>query len=77
MNCGYGKGFSVLEIVKAFEEVIGKKINFEVVERRPGDVSKLVADTTLLTKSLGWRPKFSNIKGIIVHSIEWEKKISE
>ena len=77
LNCGYGRGFSVLEIIKAFEQIAGKKVNFEVKRRRPGDVSRLVADITLLSKNLSWNPKHSHIENIISDAIEWEKKISD
>ncbi len=57
-NLGLGKGFSVLDIIKSFESVSGKKINFEIVERRAGDVDSVYADSSLAEKELDWKAKF-------------------
>lgn len=54
-NLGTGRGYSVLEVVKAFEKASGKKIPYTIVERRPGDVAALYADPTKAEKVLGWR----------------------
>lgn len=54
-NLGTGRGYSVLEVVKAFEKASGKKIPYTIVERRPGDVPALYADPTKAEKVLGWR----------------------
>jgi UDP-glucose 4-epimerase len=53
-NVGTGKGVSVLEIIKTFERVTGLKLNYKIVNRRPGDVEKIYADTTLANNELGW-----------------------
>lgn len=54
-NLGTGNGYSVLEVIKAFEEAAGKRIPFEIVERRPGDIATCFADPTLAEKELGWK----------------------
>lgn len=54
-NLGTGRGYSVLEVVKAFEKASGKKIPYTIVGRRPGDVAALYADPTKAEKVLGWR----------------------
>ncbi len=54
-NLGIGKGYSVLEIIKTFEKVSGKKINYRIVDRRPGDIAEIYADTTLANKELKWK----------------------
>jgi len=64
-NLGINKGYSVMELIKATEKIIGKKINYEIVDRRPGDPSQLVANSSLAYKKLGWRPKYINIESII------------
>ncbi len=64
-NLGINKGFSVLELIKKAEEVSGKKLNFSFKESRPGDPSKLIADSTKAQRELGWSPKFLDIKDMI------------
>jgi len=58
-NLGTGKGVTVLEIVKAFEEVTGKKIPYEMVDRRPGDVASCYASSTLAERELGFKAEKS------------------
>lgn len=58
VNLGTGRGYSVLEIVKAFEKAAGKRVPFEVVARRPGDIAAYYADTALAANELGWRARF-------------------
>ena len=57
-NLGTGRGFSVLEMVKAFERVAGRKVPYEIVARRPGDPARSYADTTLAARELGWHARF-------------------
>ena len=56
-NLGTGNGYSVLEIVKAFEKAAGKEIPYEVVARRPGDIATCYADPSLAKSELGWTAK--------------------
>ena len=53
-NLGTGNGYSVLDVIKAFEKASGKKINYKIVERRPGDVAACFADSSLAKQELGW-----------------------
>ena len=76
-NCGYGKGYSVLEVIKAANKITGNKIKFEYGKRRPGDAEKLISNVDKLHKNINWKPKFNNLKYIIKTSIDWEKKIYE
>ena len=54
-NLGTGKGYSVLDIVKNFENATGVKIKYEIVERRPGDIAECYADPTKAEQILGWK----------------------
>ena len=54
-NLGTGRGYSVLEVVKAFEKASGKEVPYELVERRPGDVAECYADPTFAASELGWK----------------------
>lgn len=54
-NLGTGKGYSVLEVIQAFEKASGQKIPYKIVERRAGDISASYADASLANKELGWQ----------------------
>ena len=72
-NVGTGTGNSVMEIIKACEEVTGSKIPFEVVARRPGDAPALVAEPTKLKTELSWKPEYTDIKETIATAWKWHK----
>jgi UDP-glucose 4-epimerase len=72
-NVGTGKGNSVLEIIKACEDVTSERIPYEVVDRRPGDAPALVADPKKLTTQLGWRPIYTDIRDIVAAAWNWHK----
>jgi UDP-glucose 4-epimerase len=65
VNLGGGQGYSVLEIIQATEKIIGKKIPYQIVERRPGDPDKLIASYQKAKKLLNWTPKLSDLNSII------------
>jgi len=73
-NLGTGNGLSVLEVVKAFERVSGQKLNYKIVDRRPGDVEKVYADTAFANEELGWKAE-STLDDILASAWKWEKKI--
>ncbi len=72
-NCGYGKGYSVLEIVNFTKNVTGVDFKVEYSKRREGDSPKLIADASKIKQVLGWKPKYDDIKFIIKTAWEWEK----
>lgn len=74
-NCGYGKGYSVKEVIEAVKKVTG--VDFRVVEapRRAGDPPALVANNEKILKELGWRPRYNNLDFIIQTAWNWEKKL--
>ena len=74
LNCGYGKGYSVKEIVNIFKK-IKKRTIVTYSKRRPGDVDKVYANNSKIKKILKWKPKYNNIQQIINSAIRWEKKI--
>lgn len=73
-NLGTGNGLSVLDIVKTFERVTGQKLNYALVDRRPGDVEKVYADTTFANEELGWKAE-SSLEDILTSAWKWEKRI--
>ena len=76
INCGYGKGYSVKEIVDIFK-LLKKNVIVEYQKRRPGDISQIYADTKKIRKILNWQPKFNNIKKILLSAIKWENKLNK
>lgn len=71
-NLGTGQGYSVLEVVDAFAKASGKKISYEIVDRRPGDVATSYADVTLAAKELGWTAK-RGLKEMCEDTWNWQK----
>ena len=74
-NCGYGKGYSVKEVLENFNQILDKKINFEIGPRRDGDCKMIVANPEKFNKFFSWKPKFNSIKYILKTAVDWEKKI--
>jgi UDP-glucose 4-epimerase len=62
LNCGYGRGFSVREVVAAVERISGQRLDVELAPRRPGDLAIVVANTAKLSQVLGWKPKHADLK---------------
>ena len=74
LNCGYGRGYSVLQIVNVLKKINQKlKVNF--VQRRPGDIAQIYSNTKKFKKLLKWKPKYNNINKIIKSAIIWERKL--
>lgn len=74
-NLGTGDGYSVLDVIKAFERVSGKKLNYKIVARRPGDIEKVWADTKFANKELGWKAE-KGIDEMMASAWEWEKALA-
>ena len=75
INCGYGKGYSVLQIVETFNKIIKRKIKYKFGPRRKGDAEKVISNCKKLKKILKWKPKYNDIKLILKSAYKWEKKI--
>jgi UDP-glucose 4-epimerase len=76
LNCGYGRGASVREVIMAVARVVGRELPVMEAPRRPGDPSALIADATKLTKEFGWRPKHDDLHEIISTAYEWERRLN-
>ncbi len=76
-NCGYGQGYSVLEVLNTTKKVT--KVNFKTVnsKKREGDPPILIADSNLIKDKLGWSPKYNDLEFIINSAWEWEKKLKK
>ena len=75
INCGYGKGFSVKDVLAVVNTINDKKITIEEGERRAGDSSMLVSNVSKLNNLLKWKPKHNDLNFIIKTAIDWEKKL--
>ena len=75
-NCGYGKGYSVMEVVKAFSKFLNKEIKYKFGPRRKGDSQMIVANVDKFGEFFSWKPKFNNLEQIIKTAFEWEKKLN-
>jgi UDP-glucose 4-epimerase len=73
-NLGTGTGTSVLEILRAVESVTGRKVNFTLADRRPGDPPALFASADLIQAELGWRPRFVNLPETVETAWQWYQK---
>jgi len=76
-NCGYGRGVSVKEVIREFENIIGAPLNAKIGPRRAGDIGQLVSDPSQLKERTGWTPKFHSISDIILSALDWERRIIE
>ncbi len=74
-NCGYGKGYSVLEVIKAVEKANGAPIQANIVPRRPGDPAAIVAGAEKARTVLGWQPKHDDLDLIVQSALGWERHL--
>ena len=72
-NCGYGRGHSVLEVIRAVKEVTGVDFPVQFAGRRAGDPPALVADSRKIGTQLGWQPRFDDLRRIVATAWQWEK----
>lgn len=76
LNCGYGHGYSVRQVLKAVEEAAGCPLDIREVERRAGDPPVLVAEAERIRDVLDWQPKFDDLSQIVSSSLNWERKLA-
>lgn len=77
LNCGYGRGFSVLEVLDAVERVSGVQIERRLEPRRAGDPDTLVADTSQILATLPWRPQRDSLDTIVADALDWERWLAK
>jgi UDP-glucose 4-epimerase len=77
MNAGYGRGYSVLEVLDAVDRVTNVTIERRLEGRRAGDPDALVADNARILATLPWRPKRDNLDVIVQDALAWERKLAE
>jgi UDP-glucose 4-epimerase len=77
LNCGYGQGLSVLEVLDAVDRANGAPVRRQMGPRRPGDPPELVAGNRRLLEALDWRPAYADIDRIVGDALRWERKLAE
>ena len=77
MNCGYGRGYSVLEVLDTVDRVTNRKIERRMEARRAGDPDALVADNRKILSTLAWRPHRDDLGQIVADALTWERKLAE
>jgi UDP-glucose 4-epimerase len=75
LNCGYGHGFSVLEVIDTVKRVSGVDFRVDRIGARPGDPARIVANSDRARQLLGWRPEFDDLATIVGHALAWERKL--
>ena len=76
MNCGYGHGASVRDVIAAIECVTGESLRVKESPRRVGDPPSLIADSTAIRERLGWSPAYDNLDTIVTHALAWERRLN-
>ena len=75
LNCGYGRGYSVLETLEAVRRVSSSNFAVQYAPRRPGDIMTMVADTSRIRATLDWKPRYDDLDTIAAHALIWEEKL--
>ncbi len=75
VNCGYGRGYSVLEVVDMVKKVSGVDFKVNIVGRRPGDPAAIIAKADRIRAELGWRPQRDDLAGIVLQALDWERRL--
>src|SRR5471032_1267132 len=75
LNCGYGRGYSVVETIEAVRRVSGRNFAVQHAPRRPGDIMTMIADTSRIGATLDWTPQYADLETIAAHALAWEEKL--
>jgi UDP-glucose 4-epimerase len=76
LNCGYGRGFSVREVIETVKRVSGADFKVELADRRPGDPAQIVAASDRIRSTLQWQPHFDDLDTIVTHALAWDRKLA-
>jgi len=76
LNVGYGRGYSVREVLKSVERVAGRSLDIREEPRRPGDPPILIARAERIRSELGWRPKLDDLDTIVKTALQWEQRLA-
>jgi UDP-glucose 4-epimerase len=75
LNCGYGHGYSVREVLRMVEKVAAKPLQIRDESRRPGDPPSLIAKADRIRAELGWQPRYDDLEAIVASALNWERKL--
>ncbi|MNE67687.1 UDP-glucose 4-epimerase [compost metagenome] len=76
-NCGYGHGYSVMDVISAVQQEYGRSIKIDYCSRRAGDVASMIADASMAKSVLGWEPRYDDLNLIIRTALAWEETLEE
>ena len=77
LNCGYGNGYSVLQVLDAVDRATNQKIVRDMQGRRAGDPDALISDNRAILEQLDWNPQYANLDLIVQHALAWERHLGE
>jgi UDP-glucose 4-epimerase len=77
LNCGYGHGFSVLDVIDAVKRVSGVDFKVDIAPRRPGDPAQIVARSERARDKLGWQPRYDDLSTIVRDALDWERELTK
>ena len=75
LNCGYGRGYSVLELLDAVQRASGRTLDIRARARRAGDIPVMVAAADAIRRELNWQPRYDDINLIVEHALAWETQL--
>jgi UDP-glucose 4-epimerase len=75
-NCGYGRGYSVRQVIDTVQRISGVNFKVDIAARRPGDPATIVAGAERIRKALGWTPQYDDLSTIVAAALAWERKIA-
>lgn len=77
LNCGYGHGYSVMQVLDAVDRVTNNKLVRKMEGRRAGDPDSLISDNSAIKAQFGWQPRYDDLDMIVQHALAWERQLSE
>jgi UDP-glucose 4-epimerase len=77
LNCGYGHGYSVMQVLDAVDRVTNKKLVRNLEGRRAGDPDALISDNRAIVERFGWKPRYDDLDTIVKHALSWERRLGE
>jgi len=77
LNCGYGHGYSVLQVLDAVDRVTNSPVRRSMEGRRAGDPDSLISDNSAITREFGWKPQYDDLEQIVTHALNWERELAE
>lgn len=75
LNCGYGRGYTVLEVLAALEQILGRPVAADAAPRRPGDPARLISNPSAIQRSLAWTPRRADLHQILESALAWQANL--